>query len=282
MQKRIHFALVLFSLHVTAAIALAQTSNAELEPKHESDCHKVDEAFSKASDADVSVLFGHPNRAVRMRAFWERERRHPSASDGKMERLVGNYEACLGMELPRWWAQGLKEGTFEKPTWFEFPESALESLKLRSVKLEDNFVPEALGDIGVKLEGDRLQIDVRGKKVSVEKETVQRRDKQGLTTIGFESTPKGDYFVQADPFGTKFVVSQLDKSGRVRWSSEGWATGDYPGSGNGFCLCHFSIVAHLESVFVFGYCAGSHFVEEFECKGGRPRMRFCSTYTRSK
>ena len=272
-----------FCLLATVALQAAGSGDGLL-PKDAAAAHKVDQHFSALKDAEVAALFAHENVGVRMRAFWEREKRTPSSGAAKMQRLIGNYEACLGMELPAWWRRGLLESRWDNPNWLQFGgDDEFRLLFIRSVELEENFSPEVIGDLKLTVAGDRLKVAAAGKTLSLPKNEVRsRHSKESLTTVAFRATKDGGYFLQADPFGTKFHLSRLANDGRTLWNKEGWAAGDYPGSGNGFSLCLISIELRGDGVLVFGYCAGSHFVEEFSAIDGRPRFRFCSMYTRSK
>jgi len=273
------------SICLLATVALqAADSGDGLLPKDAAAAHKIDQHFSALKDAEVSALFAHENTGVKMRAFWEREKRTPSSGAAKMQRLIGNYEACLGMELPTWWRRGLLQSHWDNPKWLQFGgDDEFRLLFIRSVELEENFSPEVIGDVKLTVAGDKLNVAAAGKTLRLAKAEVRsRHHEEGLTTVAFRATKDGGYFLQADPFGTSFRLRRLLNDGRTQWDALGWATGDYPGSGNGFSLCLLSIEPRGDGVLVFGYCAGSHFVEAFSAVDGRPRFRFCSMYTRSK
>jgi len=238
--------------------------------------------FKRLTATEMKELKLDPDLGISLQAGWELSRkplvRKPAIRgrsdwiyDPKPTRAFAHFMAGkANLAIPGWWSETLRCADFFPGQNHAFFSNAHPNGRTRWERtLTDNEFRLVTGESEYRIlaEGKTYTLPMNWPTDAwdIERLTILARD--GQTFLA----PYGYY-----GGGRPFKLFSVDKSGRVRWRADVWATRSDFSSGMG--SHDVSLVLAGDRIAVFGAEDDGAYAEEFRVSDGHPIFRFCTAY----
>jgi hypothetical protein len=236
--------------------------------------------FRKASDDELRGLTLHKDPGVALTAAWQRiSRTLPEEYEQEPKPLpasdvhwfLGFVEGRLSVRPPRWWADALLALEAHSRYAIDLPRKAARRLSFAASQ-SGYYVPAGLA---AAKRGDSIVLTIDKSTCTMPADTIWNSRGRGSHLMAAHDGP--DWFVATHSAAPRrYSLMRVDPdSGKVRWTTDVWATDYYYGL-SGPSEHWATLTVKDDAIIVFGLVNGSAYIEAFRKSDGKNLFRFSS------
>jgi hypothetical protein len=232
---------------------------------------KADGVALRAAWEEMALADG--KKGKRKRFLAEKEEDCVFVNPVAAARFLGFVEGRLGIQLPQWWEQMVRDVDHERMTAV-WPKD----VPYHDVPFANDHIVGMPKTMALKKQGDgallRIAKDSLVLPTAIVKEYLNH---PGYRMLSAGADRERVFLAFHNDFGISYPLVGIDrKTGKKLWESEVWDCGNVGGSGMPFE--YVAVVPNGERVFVIGAGVLCFYIEAFDSKTGRRAFRFASRY----
>lgn len=251
--------------------------------------------FENASMKQLTSLEEHQNAGIALRAAWEKVRRTMSEeqksaakkiNESALQRFIGFVEGRLGRRVPGFWRRDLLDSRYwsrrilftGKPLTREdfavapsdVASATIAGISVRS--MHDAVIAAAKNSLIVRLDDVTCGIPV-----ALFKQAAETTGEPVLLDVA--GAPSDRLIVALySNFAKSFSLYCLNcKKGTKAWEAEVWCEAPMLGGATGLHVSEVALVVVKGTIYVFGMCTHSAYVEAFSTETGANLFRFSTS-----